>query len=148
MSLCGQEVLNERLPTLRAIWESTSFQLERLQANPLCVQEEEEGLASRTQPYIKLTFDPSQTPIIKELCKTLKLFHNPKSFPYSYLTCMLKYLACVSASGKTCVAVMREQGSNGDREIAASLFMAGFEVKTRLHKERQKFVFLNIRVLL
>uniref|UniRef100_A0A673G568 Phosphoribosylformylglycinamidine synthase n=1 Tax=Sinocyclocheilus rhinocerous TaxID=307959 RepID=A0A673G568_9TELE len=99
VSVCGQEVLNERLPTLRAIWESTSFQLERLQANPLCVQEEEEGLASRTQPYLKLTFDPSQTPIIKEL-----------------------------SSGKPCVAVVREEGSNGDREMSASLFMAGFEV--------------------
>lgn len=64
--LRGQEVLNERVPTLRALWESTSFQLERLQANPLCVKEEEEGLVSRTQPYIKLTFDPSQTPIIKD----------------------------------------------------------------------------------
>uniref|UniRef100_A0A671PCM3 Phosphoribosylformylglycinamidine synthase n=1 Tax=Sinocyclocheilus anshuiensis TaxID=1608454 RepID=A0A671PCM3_9TELE len=99
VSVCGQEVLNERLPTLRAIWESTSFQLERLQANPLCVQEEEEGLASQTQPYLKLTFDPSQTPIIKEL-----------------------------SSGKPCVAVVREEGSNGDREMSASLFMAGFEV--------------------
>ncbi|RXN24302.1 phosphoribosylformylglycinamidine synthase [Labeo rohita] len=99
VSLCGQEVLNERLPTLRAIWESTSFQLERLQANPLCVQEEEEGLASRTQPYLKLTFDPSQTPITKEL-----------------------------SSGKPRVAVVREEGSNGDREMSAALYMAGFEV--------------------
>ncbi|XP_059368868.1 phosphoribosylformylglycinamidine synthase-like [Carassius carassius] len=99
VSVCGQEVLNERLPTLRAIWESTSFQLERLQANPLCVQEEEEGLASRKQQYLKLTFDPSQTPIIKEL-----------------------------SSGKPCAAVVREEGSNGDREMSASLFMAGFEV--------------------
>uniref|UniRef100_A0A9R1SCR3 Phosphoribosylformylglycinamidine synthase n=2 Tax=Cyprinus carpio TaxID=7962 RepID=A0A9R1SCR3_CYPCA len=99
VSLCGQEVLNEHLPTLRAIWESTSFQLERLQANPLCVQAEEEGLASRTQQYLKLTFDPSQTPIIKEL-----------------------------SSGKPCAAVLREEGSNGDREMSASLFMAGFEV--------------------
>uniref|UniRef100_A0A8C1VAF0 Phosphoribosylformylglycinamidine synthase n=1 Tax=Cyprinus carpio TaxID=7962 RepID=A0A8C1VAF0_CYPCA len=77
VSLCGQEVLNERLPTLRAIWESTSFQLERLQANPLWVQAEEEGLLS---------------------------------------------------SGKPCAAVLREEGSNGDREMSASLFMAGFEV--------------------
>uniref|UniRef100_A0A671PA92 Phosphoribosylformylglycinamidine synthase n=1 Tax=Sinocyclocheilus anshuiensis TaxID=1608454 RepID=A0A671PA92_9TELE len=69
VSVCGQEVLNERLPTLRAIWESTSFQLERLQANPLCL-----------------------------------------------------------SSGKPCVAVVREEGSNGDREMSASLFMAGFEV--------------------
>lgn len=138
MGLCGQEVLNERLPTLRAIWESTSFQLERLQANPLCVQEEEEGLASRTQQYLKLTFDPSQTPINKELCETMNPFHNLESFPYSYLTCMLKYLTCVSASGKPCAAVVREEGSNGDREMSASLFMAGFEVKTPLHKERSK----------
>uniref|UniRef100_A0A672KSZ2 Phosphoribosylformylglycinamidine synthase n=1 Tax=Sinocyclocheilus grahami TaxID=75366 RepID=A0A672KSZ2_SINGR len=91
VSLCGQEVLNEHLPTLRAIWESTSFQLERLQANPLCTI-------------------------------------NLESFPYLYLTCMLKYVTCVSASGKPCAAVVREEGSNGDREMSASLFMAGFEV--------------------
>lgn len=67
MSLCGQEVLHESLPTLRALWESTSFQLERLQANPLCVQQEEQGLSIRTQPYLKLTFDPAETPIANEL---------------------------------------------------------------------------------
>ncbi|XP_076873297.1 phosphoribosylformylglycinamidine synthase [Brachyhypopomus gauderio] len=99
VSLCGQEVLNERLPTLRALWESTSFQLERLQANPLCVQQEEEGLATRTQPFLKLTFDPAQAPRVKEL-----------------------------GVGKPRVAVVREEGSNGDREMAAALFMAGFEV--------------------
>ncbi|TRY57096.1 hypothetical protein DNTS_023977 [Danionella cerebrum] len=99
VSLCGQEVLNESLPTLRAMWESTSFQLERLQANPQCVQEEEEGLAKRTEPYLKLTFDPSQSPIIQDL-----------------------------ALGKPRVAVVREEGSNGDREMSTSLFMAGFEV--------------------
>lgn len=64
--LCGQEVLHERLPTLRALWESTSFQLERLQANPLCVQQEEQGLSVRTRPHLRLTFDPAETPIAKE----------------------------------------------------------------------------------
>lgn len=67
LSLCGQEVLHERLPTLRALWESTSFQLERLQANPLCVQQEEQGLSIRTQPYLKLTFDPAETQKVKDL---------------------------------------------------------------------------------
>lgn len=66
----GQEVLREQLPNLRAIWEETSFQLERLQANELCVKQEEEGLARRTQPCFKLTFDPSETPSINELSKT------------------------------------------------------------------------------
>ncbi|XP_012683728.2 phosphoribosylformylglycinamidine synthase isoform X2 [Clupea harengus] len=99
MRVDGQEVLNEPLPKLRALWESTSFQLERLQANPLCVQQEEEGLARRTQPYFNLTFDPATTPNIENL-----------------------------STGKPRVAVVREEGSNGDREMSVSLFMAGFEV--------------------
>ncbi|XP_030626914.1 phosphoribosylformylglycinamidine synthase isoform X2 [Chanos chanos] len=96
--VCGEEVLGEHLPMLRALWESTSFQLERLQANPLCVQQEEEGLANRMQPYFKLTFDPAQTPVLKDIV------------------------------GKPSVAVVREEGSNGDREMSVALFMAGFEV--------------------
>uniref|UniRef100_A0A3P8SVX2 Phosphoribosylformylglycinamidine synthase n=1 Tax=Amphiprion percula TaxID=161767 RepID=A0A3P8SVX2_AMPPE len=88
----GQEVLRELLPDLRALWEETSFQLERLQANELCVKQEEAGLSRRTEPYFKLTFDPSETP------------------------------------KKPHVAVIREEGSNGDREMSVSLYMAGFEV--------------------
>lgn len=95
----GQEVLSDRLPSLRALWEGTSFQLERLQANQLCVQQEEEGLATRTQPYFKLTFDPMEKPSNNGL-----------------------------GASQPRVAVVREEGSNGDREMAVSLYMAGFEV--------------------
>lgn len=63
----GHEVLKEPLPSLRALWEDTSFQLERLQANEMCVKQEEEGLAKRTQPYFKLTFDPSEMSSIGQL---------------------------------------------------------------------------------
>lgn len=66
----GQEVLKESLPNLRALWEDTSFQLERLQANEVCVKQEEDGLAKRTQPYFKLTFDPSEIPSFSEPSKT------------------------------------------------------------------------------
>ncbi|XP_061744511.1 phosphoribosylformylglycinamidine synthase isoform X1 [Nerophis ophidion] len=95
----GQEVLSQRLPCLRSWWEETSFRLERLQANELCVQQEEEGLAGRTQPSFKVTFDPSVVPICKQL-----------------------------AAGRPRAAVVREEGSNGDREMSVSLHMAGFEV--------------------
>ncbi len=72
----GQEVLREPLPNLRALWEATSFQLERLQANEICVKQEEEGLAKRTQPYFKLTFDPSEMPNISQLSKAKQnLYH-------------------------------------------------------------------------
>lgn len=66
----GQELLNEPLPDLRAVWEDTSFQMERLQANELCVKQEEEGLAKMTQPYFKLTFDPTEMPNTSKLSKT------------------------------------------------------------------------------
>jgi len=32
------------------MWEATSFQLDRLQANPRCVEQEEAGLAARRAP--------------------------------------------------------------------------------------------------
>lgn len=66
----GHEVLKEPLPNLRAVWEDTSFQLERLQANEICVKQEEEGLAKRTQPYFRLTFDPCEMPSNGQLSKT------------------------------------------------------------------------------
>lgn len=48
------------------MWEDTSFQLERLQANELYIKQEEEGLSKRTQPYFKLTFNPSEMPTISQ----------------------------------------------------------------------------------
>ncbi|KAM9763176.1 phosphoribosylformylglycinamidine synthase isoform 1-T1 [Menidia menidia] len=95
----GKEVLREPLPDLRALWEDTSFQLERLQADEVCVKQEEEGLARRTQPYFRLSFNPSEGPSISQL-----------------------------PPGPPRVAVVREEGSNGDREMSVSLYMAGFEV--------------------
>nr|AAI68641.1 Unknown (protein for MGC:186503) [Xenopus tropicalis] len=96
----GQEVVNEKLGSLRAVWEETSFQLERLQANPSCVSQEEAGLRVREGPSYHLTFNPSEIPLV------------PPSV----------------GGNQPRVAVVREEGSNGDREMAASLLMAGFQV--------------------
>lgn len=75
----GQEVLKEPLPNLRALWEDTSFQLERLQADEICVKQEKEGLAKRTQPYFKLTFDPCEMPGISQLSKTNQDWYHLQS---------------------------------------------------------------------
>lgn len=112
------------LPELRAAWEDTSFQLERLQANELCVKQEEEGLAKRTQPYFKLSFDPSETPSICQLGEETIIedivCSKSRAEPHFY--------SVLSAGGPPRVAVIREEGSNGDREMSVSLYMAGFEV--------------------
>lgn len=54
----GTVVLEEPVGQLRAFWEETSFQLDRLQAEPSCVAEEEQGLKERTGPsyYLPPTF--------------------------------------------------------------------------------------------
>lgn len=64
----GQEVLSEKVAILRGWWEDTSFQLERLQANPECVAQEEAGLAKRTEPTYTLTFNPQEElPLLQEM---------------------------------------------------------------------------------
>ncbi len=96
---CGaQEVLSGTVAEWRDLWEATSFQIERRQADPRCVAAEQAGLAARTAPAYHLSFDPQPTPPA--------ILHRP---------------------GKPAVAILREEGSNGDREMAAAFWAAGFE---------------------
>eukprot|EP00245_Coleochaete_scutata_P014824 TRINITY_DN6413_c0_g1_i1.p1 TRINITY_DN6413_c0_g1~~TRINITY_DN6413_c0_g1_i1.p1 ORF type:complete len:531 (-),score=70.22 TRINITY_DN6413_c0_g1_i1:315-1682(-) len=83
---------------LRDLWEEASFLLERLQRAESCVDAEQIGLASRTAPTWRLPFTPTRTPD-----------------------------AVMSAAVKPKVAVVREEGSNGDREMAAMVHAAGLE---------------------
>ena len=91
----GAVELADKMTALRDVWESTSFALEKLQANPECVQEEEEGMKHRKVPLIHAVIE------------------SPK--PQWDLT---------DKSPK--VAIIREEGSNGDREMAIAFRMAGF----------------------
>jgi len=84
------------MTVLRDRWESTSFELEKLQAAPGLVSQEQEGLRHRHQPAWKMSFTPS--------APALRSSTPPK------------------------LAVLREEGSNSDREMAAAFHMAGFEV--------------------
>lgn len=54
------EVLRGTTADLRDIWEETSFQLERFQSNPECVEAEQSGLRARKAPRYHLTFDPAE----------------------------------------------------------------------------------------
>ncbi|EDQ89870.1 uncharacterized protein MONBRDRAFT_18981 [Monosiga brevicollis MX1] len=94
-----QTVVDESLVALRQVWEATSFQLERLQCAASCVEQEEASMQTRVRPPYKLSFTPTA----------------PKALTSSI-------------ESRPRVAVVREEGSNGDREMAATLFMAGFNV--------------------
>ncbi|XP_068262722.1 phosphoribosylformylglycinamidine synthase [Nyctibius grandis] len=98
--VAGATVVAEPVGDLRAIWEETSFRLEREQAAVECVAQEEAGLHRRWGPTFTLTFDPLEEP---PLLRHMEL-PGPR------------------------VAILREEGSNGDREMAAAFVMAGFQV--------------------
>ena len=86
--------IDEKCSSLRDVWEETSFRLERLQASPATVAEEQTGLASRKAPTWHLPY---------------VAVPPPPSAP------------------RHRVAVIREEGTNGDREMAAALYAAGFQ---------------------
>ncbi|XP_013591492.1 PREDICTED: probable phosphoribosylformylglycinamidine synthase, chloroplastic/mitochondrial [Brassica oleracea var. oleracea] len=90
--------LSEETAFLRDMWEDTSFQLEKLQRLASCVEMEKEGLKLRHEPNWKLSFTPSWT-------NDSYMFKDVKPR----------------------VAVIREEGSNGDREMSAAFYAAGFE---------------------
>uniref|UniRef100_A0A0C9RY68 phosphoribosylformylglycinamidine synthase n=1 Tax=Wollemia nobilis TaxID=56998 RepID=A0A0C9RY68_9CONI len=98
VSIDGTSQVHETTPYLRDLWEETSFSLERFQRLESCVQIEQNGLKSRHAPAWTLSFDPSFTD---------DKYMNSKSKPK--------------------VAIIREEGSNGDREMSAMVFAAGFE---------------------
>jgi len=92
------EVLNADMRDLRDVWEATSFAIDRLQADPEHVEQERSGLRSRTAPPLTLTYTPRPT--------------AP---------------AILAAADKIPVAIVREEGSNGDREMTSAFYAAGFE---------------------
>ncbi|KAK9795604.1 hypothetical protein WJX73_007566 [Symbiochloris irregularis] len=94
----GQFELSGSTAYLRDVWESTGFQLERLQANEATVAEEQDALAERTAPRWHIPFTPSFAP-----------------------------RGCLDSPNKPRVAVIREEGSNGDREMSAAVYMAGLQ---------------------
>ncbi len=91
-------VLDEDMRLLRDVWEQTSHQLDFLQRNPDNILEERKNIYDRSGPSFVVSFTPRLTPEAN-LCSAAK----PK------------------------VAIIREEGSNGDREMTSAFYLAGFE---------------------
>lgn len=94
----GELVLDDSMVLLRQWWEETSYQLERLQMNPACADEEKFNILDRTGPEYQLSFVPEATaPTI------------------------------LQAKDKPKVIILRDEGSNSDREMSSAFYSAGFE---------------------
>ena len=93
-----EKVLDEQMIVLRGWWEETSYQLERLQMNPACADEEKDSIYDRKGPSYNLSFHPEPSPD-----------------------------ALLSRTDKPKVAILRDEGSNSDREMSSAFYSAGFE---------------------
>jgi phosphoribosylformylglycinamidine synthase len=96
----GRELLSERRVDLHRAWSRTTYELQRLRDNPECARQEYDRLLDAQDPGItpSLTFDPAED----------------IAAPF------------VRAGARPRVAILREQGVNGQTEMAAAFDRAGF----------------------
>ncbi|MDP2248358.1 MAG: phosphoribosylformylglycinamidine synthase, partial [Nitrosomonadales bacterium] len=97
----GEVEFAELRTDLHRMWSETTYQMQKLRDNPLCAQQEYDRILDVNDPGLnaKLTFD---------------LAHHIEA-PY------------ISTGAKPKMAILREQGVNGQVEMAAAFDRAGFE---------------------
>jgi phosphoribosylformylglycinamidine synthase len=91
-------MLDEDMLVLRDTWEETSHKLDLFQRNQDSIREERKNSYDRKGPGLVVPFTPQATE-----ASVLARNNKPK------------------------VAVIREEGSNGDREMTSAFYLAGFE---------------------
>tara|TARA_Y100001970_G_scaffold292320_1_gene433145 strand:- start:29 stop:3757 length:3729 start_codon:yes stop_codon:yes gene_type:complete len=97
----GSIIFNDTIAEIRSHWEETNFKLELRQANNICVRKEKESLYTRTIP---------------------KMFIN------DYVIKMCHSFEPNVNNHKPKVVILRDEGSNGEREMGAAFYLAGFDV--------------------
>ncbi|MFZ5556920.1 MAG: phosphoribosylformylglycinamidine synthase [Pseudomonadota bacterium] len=97
----GRDVLSAERSELHRAWSETSFRMQQLRDHPDCAREEHERLLDGADPglHARLTFDPAED----------------VAAPF------------VAAGRRPRIAILREQGVNGQVEMAAAFDRAGFD---------------------
>jgi phosphoribosylformylglycinamidine synthase len=99
----GREIYSESGIALQRAWSETTYHMQRLRDNPQCAQQEYERILDAADPGLqaKLTYDPAQD----------------IAAPY------------IGRGARPKMAILREQGVNGQIEMAAAFDRAGFETR-------------------
>jgi len=97
----GKPVFNEKRADLLLAWSETSFRMQALRDNPYCAEQEFDGLLTRKNPglHAKLGFDLNED-------VAAPFIQRKRAQPR--------------------IAILREQGVNGEVEMAAAFARAGF----------------------
>jgi len=96
----GRTLFAETLADLRRAWSETTFHMQRLRDNPECARQEYERHFDEGEPglHARLTFDPGENIVARYL----------------------------GGGARPRIAILREQGVNGQVEMAAAFDRAGF----------------------
>jgi len=102
----GEKLFGESGVNLQRIWSETTYRMQGLRDNPACAQQEYDRILDAADPglHAKLTYDPNEnpTPVRPELVEGRAVLTRPR------------------------IAILREQGVNGQLEMAAAFDRAGF----------------------
>ena len=96
----GQRLTSRKRRSLQSIWSRVSFEIQKLRDNPVCAREEFEALQDEEDPGLgsRLTFDMAE-----DIAAPM-----------------------IARGARPAVAILREQGVNGQVEMAAAFDRAGF----------------------
>ncbi len=112
----GETLFDESLAALRAIWSDVTRRIASLRDNPRCVEEEFQAKLDPT--------DPGITPLITFGEKGQVSGNKSQEAASGPVTW---HLSPVTSRSRPPVAVLREQGVNGQVEMAAAFTRAGFK---------------------
>ena len=102
----GENLFSESGVNLQRIWSETTYRMQVLRDNPVCAQQEFDRILDAADPglHVKLTYDPGENmpPVRPELVDGRAVLTRPR------------------------IAILREQGVNGQVEMAAAFDRAGF----------------------
>jgi phosphoribosylformylglycinamidine synthase len=117
----GRVLFEENLFALRSIWSDVTHRIAALRDNPQAADQEHQLRQDKTNPGItpKLTFNPAKSILQKATEKTEKATEESSIVSSSASSCKSKV--------RPAVAILREQGVNGEVEMAAAFVRAGFK---------------------
>jgi phosphoribosylformylglycinamidine synthase len=131
ITCAGKVMFTENAISLRRIWSETTYQMQKLRDNPTCAQQEFDRIleAKDAGLQVKLTYDVNETPGSflplgrGKVRMGVEVLEDNK-VPTPSLTLPLAGGGNILLHPK--IAILREQGVNGQVEMAAAFDRAGF----------------------
>jgi phosphoribosylformylglycinamidine synthase len=123
----GKEIYAQSRIELHRVWSATTYQMQRLRDNPECAQQEYDRILDASDPglHAHLTFDPNEDINAPGSGHAVVADAQARVSPDSSLPLRGRARLGVGLN-RPSVAILREQGVNGQMEMAAAFDRSGF----------------------